>query len=423
MQGNDKQRRAKLQKLFVNWLIHLLDERFGVSGWGTPEASHWSVYDGQHEAGEQGTSEASAWRVTLEDGNTIHVGFKPSGQPDVQGPAKYEGVLASIVQDADRRTVARDYGAGAWWMVSRVSDMRGSGVAILHLMRLRNEHMTRQFQGDWRMGSDVLLSFRQMYPSTSSPIPMFNVDIAYRVQGPGPGPFSQERAEERGTLLRAVTSFETGAPLLDPGVFIPMNTDAWVSEVKGKLGRASELPIYNAEGPSLWPEVTALAQASDVPEDVRRVQGALFAYEQAIRQESEYVTIVLLVSALEALSVPNFPKKSWREERVTTRFLRFVQELSPDAVSDVMNHENFAEAFGSIKNPRRFLDDLYSSRSEPLHTGFLQHAVLAPMGGGSPVRVMLVSRLVRAGIVEFLRRPFSSLIGHPATDRPPTCRG
>lgn len=403
MQNNDKQNRDELEKLFVNWLIYLLDERYGVNAWGT--------------------AEASAWSVTLADGSTIQVGFNPSGQPDVQGPAKYEGALASIVEDADRRTVARDYGAGAWWIVSRVTDMRASGVAILHLMRLRNEHMTRQFQGDWRLGSDVLVSFRQWYPSTSSPIPMFDVDIAYRVLGPGPGPFTQERAQERGTLLRAAISFATGAPLLDPGVFVPVNTDAWVSEVKGKLGWASELPIYTAEGPSLWPEVTALAQGSDVPEDVRRVQGALFAYEQAIHQESEYVTIVLLVSALEALSVPNFPKKSWREERVTTRFLRFVRELSSDAVSDVMNHENFSEAFGSITSTRRFLDDLYSSRSEPLHTGFLHHAVRAPMGGGSPVRVMLVSRLVRAGIVEFLRRPFSSLIGHPATARSPTCRG
>ena len=176
MQNDDKQNRDELQKLFVNWLIYLLDERYGVNGWGTAEASRWSV--------------------TLGDGSTIQVGFKPSGQPDVQGPAKYEGALASIVEDANRRTVARDYGTEAWWIVSRVTHMRGSGVATLHLMRLRKEHMPRRFQGDWRLGSDVLVSFRQTYPSTSSPIPMFDVDIAYRVLGPGPGPFSQESTGE-----------------------------------------------------------------------------------------------------------------------------------------------------------------------------------------------------------------------------------
>jgi hypothetical protein len=39
MQNDDKQNRYELQELFVNWLIYLLDERYGVSGWGTAEAS------------------------------------------------------------------------------------------------------------------------------------------------------------------------------------------------------------------------------------------------------------------------------------------------------------------------------------------------------------------------------------------------
>jgi hypothetical protein len=43
MQNNDKQQRAELQKLFVNWLIYFLDEHYGVNGWGTLEASHPSL--------------------------------------------------------------------------------------------------------------------------------------------------------------------------------------------------------------------------------------------------------------------------------------------------------------------------------------------------------------------------------------------
>jgi hypothetical protein len=78
MQKSDK------QKLFVNWLIYLLDQRYGMNGWGTPDASHWSVYDGQHEVDEQGTSEASHWSVALADGSTIQVRFKPSSQPEVR---------------------------------------------------------------------------------------------------------------------------------------------------------------------------------------------------------------------------------------------------------------------------------------------------------------------------------------------------
>lgn len=57
MPNNDKQNRDELEKLFVNWLIYLLDERYGVNAWGTVEAS--------------------AWSVTLADGSTIQVGFNP----------------------------------------------------------------------------------------------------------------------------------------------------------------------------------------------------------------------------------------------------------------------------------------------------------------------------------------------------------
>ena len=143
-----------------------------------------------------------------------------------------------------------------------------------------------------------------------------------------------------------------------------------------------------------------------------RVQGAIFAYEQAMRQDSEYVTIALLVSALEALSVPN---ASWQQERVTTRFFRFVQELCSDSLVEIMAHGNFAQAFGAYGSQRRFIDAMYSLRSKPLHTGFVQHrlSALPGMHGDAGIRVTLVSMLVCAGINEFLRRPFSSLTGHP----------
>jgi hypothetical protein len=122
--------------------------------------------------------------------------------------------------------------------------------------------------------------------------------------------------------------------------------------------------------------------------------------------------MALLVSALEALSVPN---ASWQQDRVTTRFIRFVQELCPDIVNEIMQHGNFAQAFGPYSNPRRFLNLLYSLRSKPLHTGFVQHHLSVGPGPqvDTQIRVMLASGLVRAGIIEFLRRPFSSLIGHP----------
>jgi hypothetical protein len=151
-------------------------------------------------------------------------------------------------------------------------------------------------------------------------------------------------------------------------------------------------------------------------EAFRRAQGAMFAYEQAISQESEYVTLALLVSALEALSVPN---AAWQMERVSARFIAFCLQLCPEAIDVVMKHVNFAQAFGGYSSAKRFLRTLYGLRSKPLHTGFLQHRVshLPAMGGDAGIRVALLSEIVRAAVVAFMRTPFSSLIGHPAVDQ------
>jgi hypothetical protein len=121
------------------------------------------------------------------------------------------------------------------------------------------------------------------------------------------------------------------------------------------------------------------------------------------------------VSALEALTVPN---ASWQNDRVSARFVDFCLQLCPDAIDTLMRHGNFAQAFGAYRSPRRLLRTLYGLRSKPLHTGFLQHraSALPAMGGDAGIRVMLVSEMVRAAIVTFMKEPFSSLIGHPTVD-------
>jgi hypothetical protein len=389
--GNLPIEKPELQRLFVDWLIQLLDERYGVKARG---------------------SSGAQWNVTLSDDSRIEVEFDHSGQPMVQGPIKYEDDLTSVAEDAHRRTLELDFGTGAWWKASFSTDMGDAGmwgITTLHFMRIMSEHNSRRFQGDWRLGGEALVSFQQVEQAPAPVvIPKFDVQVTFRVPAPGPGPHAEFIAEELGTFLRATASFATAAPLLGLTSLFPAEEEE-VTDATAKLPGAPELPV---EGEPLWPQILSLVQGLDSPEAIRRVQGAMYAYEQAMRQESEYVTIALLVSALEALSVPN---ANWKLERVTTRFFRFVQELCPHALSEVMRHANFTQAFGTYTSERRFLDSLYSLRSQPLHTGFLQHRLSAvPMRGGTAgIRIALISELVRAGIVEFLRRPFSSLIGHP----------
>jgi hypothetical protein len=408
----------ELQRLFIDWMIHLLDEHYGVksrssAGGGTP------------------------WSITLADDSVIQVELNSFGQFSVEGRAKYKNELATLAKDAHTRTLALDYGKGAWWSASFSTDLGATSVGMLHFMRFISEHNSRRFSGDWRLGNEALISFKQgNMQRTPVAFPKFDVEITFRVPAPGPGPHAEAIAEGIGTFLRAATSFATAAPLLGSPPLWPAEAKE-VEEVMTKLLNAPELPVERG-GPNapaldmnqqdaLWPllgSLLTLPESVDAqqpvsltpdPESVealRRVQGAMFAYEQAIQQESEYVAITLLVSALEALSVPN---TSWQQDRVSTRFFRFVQELCPETVSEIMRHGNFAQTFGPYSSPRRFLDQLYSLRSKPLHTGFVQNQLsTAPgMKQESQIRVMLASWLVRAGIARFLRRAFSSLIGHP----------
>jgi hypothetical protein len=158
-----------------------------------------------------------------------------------------------------------------------------------------------------------------------------------------------------------------------------------------------------------------LTELAPYPELLRRVQGSLYAYEQALLQEGEYVTLVMLVSAVEALGVPNV--SGWDQKRAVARFINFVQQAAPSPLNEIMTHGNFKEAFGNRTSKTRFLNELYSRRSRPLHTGFMQHNVQGALGyfANTPVqmRVAFTSELVRACIKSFMEVPFSSLIGHP----------
>ena len=76
----------ELQRLLVNWLIRLLDERYGVKSRGSSGPANWSV--------------------TLTDESIIQVEIAPAGQIAVQGPAEYENDLGSLAEDAHTRTLA-----------------------------------------------------------------------------------------------------------------------------------------------------------------------------------------------------------------------------------------------------------------------------------------------------------------------------
>ena len=155
-------------------------------------------------------------------------------------------------------------------------------------------------------------------------------------------------------------------------------------------------------------------------ESVNRVRNALLSYDSAIRQHREQAALILYVVAAECLTNPFQP---WKTERLTTRFIKFFDELMPDDLDAIVQHGNFEAAFGITRGSRsaralrrEFLDAIYSQRSEPVHEGLsASFQGMAGMGSPAHLRRALASQFAQNAILRFLEAPRTTLIGHPAT--------
>lgn len=376
-----------LALLLAEWVLVLLQAHLGVQ--------------------QIRSSGPRAWSATVSTGEAVEFSVGDGGRLEVSSPQPSIDGLEQIALEAHRRAGAGDVGEGVWWRAAFSTDVALTVGSELHMIRVMSEHTP--FDGQWRLGDEVLIDFKQGH-TEPGPVffPKFTTDIYFRVAAPGHGPYSRSLAEERGTILRAIVAFVVAAPV-EKGAIFPLVGER-MDAVKASIASAPELPFGDAP---IWEQLEALVPETGPSEARTRVLGAMFSYEQAISQQSGFVALVLLVSALEALSVPNAP--GWASNRVTSRFISFVRELCPDAIDETMRHDNFANAFGAFSSSTRFLNELYDLRSKPLHTGFVAHGVDFLMGDNNGKRrLILVSDLVRKAIASFLRRPFSSLIGNPA---------
>ena len=142
------------------------------------------------------------------------------------------------------------------------------------------------------------------------------------------------------------------------------------------------------------------------------------AQASLIRQEREQVAVILYVVASECLTNPFQP---WKIERLTSRFIKFFDELMPGELDALVQHANFEQAFGIRRGNRtaralrrELLTRLYSLRSEPVHEGLsLSFEGFAGMAHGPGLRRALASSFTQDAILRFLQSPRTSLVGHP----------
>jgi hypothetical protein len=382
--------------LFVNWVQSLVGERLGLHG-------------------TQGT-----WELLIDQASRkVTLDITPPRFEVIWTSADRDRLtVEAIIREAWQRTQAGDLGTGTWFrtrFISKVDWM--SDVYHLHVTRFVMEHRIRRASGAFRFTDDALLEFTQN-ESDPGPInpPNFTVDVTFRVPGPGPGPFTSRAVSDIATQIRGTTAYWTAAFLRhEAGTSLAFPTEQrHVTAAQAHLADPA-VQYIAAEGVALGPRIYEFAQLGGDVELFQRIMGGLYAYEQSLSQASEYVATVMLVSAIEALSIPN---TRWQGKRKVARFINFVQLVAPETLDQVIAHRNFPDAFGSRRSQTKFLNEIYDRRSRPLHTGFLQHNVQGFFDDmtKAPMRVALLSGLVRDCISNFLAAPISLLMGHPLVD-------
>jgi hypothetical protein len=370
--------------LFVDWVAFLLDKE-----WGMTRASR----------------SGSIWTLTLGETTSVTVDMTNVERPRLESSDETLDLLP-IAEEARERARAGDVGDGCWYRMTLESAPTPLALPT-HFLRVLNDH--RRYHGTWAF-ADALLTIEEAEPEAKGLVlPRFTAWVIFPVAAPWPGPYGDRLAEAIGSFIRSAVVFATAAPL-NP---VPKVCGASVDEVAAAK-QAADHPQFPIGQLPFGKALMNLRHPSG-DEALRRVQGALFAYEEALYQDSEYVSLILLVSSMEALLVPN---AGFRRHRMTKRFVEGVRQLSADKLSELMEHPNFEAAFPGANTPAKFLDELYESRSSPLHTGFVQRGVslTSQLGGPGAQRVLIVSDLARTCILSFIENPFSSLFGHPTID-------
>ena len=256
---------------------------------------------------------------------------------------------------------------------------------------------------EWRrLGTDVLLNFREDVPDGGvqdenilfPPRPI--VDVYVAVAGPIDGPFTRPIAHRAMELVAAICTFALGRPVNLPPTVWPAQ-DEMLAELET---RRTDMTILTSARHGMPLDMFHLVAVGDM-DSWARLQGALLSYDAAIRQQREQVAVILYVVAAECLTNPFQP---WKTERLTTRFIKFFDELIPGELDSMVQHGNFEQAFGIVrgsKSPKRLrrlmLDSLYGFRSEPVHEGLAMACEGFAFSGAAGQRRMFASWFASVG--------------------------
>jgi hypothetical protein len=382
------------QLLAVDWLWSLIaPDGFRPSGQGQTQSQSHSTCSAAADDGRR----LIAHR--LSDGLAIVVDAAQA--PDFVS-------LSERVAEANRRAAAGDASTHTWWWHV---DLSSAHALATPAQIIRAIGQQRPVVGTFNLGGATITSFE--VEELDSPFHTYKIGATFPILSPVRGPFAESAAEHRGQLIRAVCSWLTGAALQSTNAWEADAQEATDAEAALREGRAPRLANLPRDVLLYVPPESASDPNWEL---LRRFQGALHAYDEAINQASANVALILLVSVVEALARPN---TNWDQSRVTVRFKRFAADLLGPELRTIATHPNFHQAFPGV-SPLALLDYLYDLRSEPVHTGHLARPVgmQSAFATQSTMRIAFAADLARAALDAFSRAPRSSLVGHPEIQPP-----
>lgn len=329
-----------------------------------------------------------------------------------------EEAALQIIDAALAKVAAHDFG-GVVVYQTELAVQEFNLLSPMHFMRTLGDQ--RHIEGPHRLSGVALLDFEEGSLATARPpeflfLPSARVQVTLFIGGPIESQYTATAVAGVTEAIAAVCAFAAGRPVTFAIPAFALDDDA--SRIALERQADQSIPTLQRDAVSLdlFGDLAMIGGA----DAVWRARGSFLAYHAALDQTSPDVAVMLLVTSMEALIAP---RASWGKSRVTTRFIKAIIDLCPDAVDRIIQHNNVGEAFryvkkgGIAKQRNDILELIYEARSIPSHTGLsLSRSGIFDMASGGSMRVALLSDLAQAALLSFLQAPRSFVIGNPAFD-------
>lgn len=387
-------RRDAWAELFQAWVIRLAQEQFGALQWGGP---------------------AHLFTIGAPGGPRFGVAVTTDSVAIGEVSELDEHAVAAVVAEAESRTNRGELGGVVIYSATFRTSGLTSAEDIFDLLKTIGTQV--HIDGPRRLSNVVVLDFRPEIPEHPDTAMIFApatvVDAVIYVPGPVWSPLTDRVASGITETTAALCAVALGRPVTSEGGDFPIGDDG----IPAALSRRSDMSIRGLARDGVSLDIFGDLRALGGESATLRGRSSALALHGAMAQQSADISMLLLVTAIEALVAP---AAEWGKERVVKRFVNSVIELCPTTVDEIAAHEDAGDALGfsprgSVNRQRReILDLIYASRSRITHSGLsLSPPGLTSFASPTRPRITLTTELAFAAFLSYLSAPRSSVVGYP----------